>query len=80
MSDENEYDITDLDDMLEKMSIRKKTSRNGEHVKEYCDLCKRDTIICGYCGNNCCNGGTGTRDNGEKCGCEEAYLLQKLID
>ena len=47
--------------------------------KEYCDHCEHDTIICGKCGNNTCNGGYGTV-NGEQCDqCPSAYEeYQKL--
>lgn len=29
------------------------------HYWEYCDMCEADIVICGFCGNNCCNGGYG---------------------
>ena len=32
-----------------------------------------DMVICADCGNNCCNAGTNTFENGERCGCKEAY-------
>jgi hypothetical protein len=40
-------------------------------------LCRQcgPTVICGYCGNNVCNGGTGTLPDGQKCGCSEASAL-----
>jgi len=31
----------------------------AEHHWEYCDVCERKVVICGKCGNNCCNGGYG---------------------
>ena len=41
--------------------------------KEYCDHCGHDTVICGKCGNNMCNGGYGTVDDVECDNCPEAY-------
>ena len=42
----------------------------------YCDHCERDTVICGKCGNNTCNGGYGLVD-GVKCDqCPSAYQMQ----
>lgn len=29
------------------------------HYWEYCYQCEADVVICGTCGNNCCNGGYG---------------------
>lgn len=40
-----------------------------------CPICGRH-VKCGRCGNNCCNGGTGTLPDGTECGCESAYALQ----
>lgn len=31
----------------------------GWHKAAYCEHCQDTTIICGNCGNNCCNGGYG---------------------
>lgn len=31
----------------------------SKHYWSYCDHCERMMVICGTCGNNCCNGGTG---------------------
>lgn len=46
-----------------------------EHRWEYCDLCEHEVVICGKCGNNSCNGGSGTVD-GEPCDeCDSAYEL-----
>jgi hypothetical protein len=46
------------------------------HTLSYCELCKIDMVICGTCGNNCCNGGYGIINN-EKCtGCDNAYDIQ----
>ncbi len=34
-------------------------------------------VICGKCGNNCCNGGYGTLPDGSKCdACPSAYDMQ----
>ncbi|NCQ51530.1 hypothetical protein GW796_06470 [archaeon] len=30
-----------------------------KHYWEYCDHCETNVVICGTCGNNCCNGGHG---------------------
>jgi len=46
------------------------------HLQKYCDHCQTTYIECGYCGNNCCNGGTGNLPDGSRCGCEEAYDQQ----
>ena len=45
------------------------------HRWEYCSHCEGPMVICGHCGNNCCNGGSG-----ETCidKCNEAYNLQDL--
>lgn len=29
------------------------------HYLSYCNLCMRDVVHCGQCGNNTCNGGYG---------------------
>ena len=45
----------------------------------WCELCKSSFIRCPKCGNNCCNGGRGTLDNGEKCNiCDLSYEYQYL--
>jgi hypothetical protein len=46
---------------------------NSKHTLSYCALCEGDMVICADCGNNCCNASTGTLENGERCGCDEAY-------
>lgn len=46
-----------------------------EHKWEICEMCG-PFVRCGYCGNNCCNGGTGTLPDGKECGCKEAYAQQ----
>lgn len=59
------------------------------HRFGYCSNCG-PMIYCGYCGNNCCNGGSGenVRDSqgrytGKfiacKDGCNEAYLIQNCV-
>lgn len=52
-------------------------SSNIKHRIEYCNTCLTNFIRCGYCGNNCCNAGTGKLEDGSKCGCEEAYKIQE---
>jgi hypothetical protein len=48
-----------------------------KHEIQYCTQCQTDMIVCGKCGNNCCNGGYGTLPDGTKCdACPEAYKLQ----
>jgi len=42
---------------------------------EWCELCKTAYVRCSKCNNNCCNGGTGDIE-GQRCGCEEAYVHQ----
>lgn len=47
----------------------------------WCDHCECETIICGQCNNNLCNGGSGIGPDGKKCKqCAEAYKewMQKL--
>jgi len=49
-----------------------------KHHISFCDLCQTDIIICGKCGNNCCNGGYGTLPDGSTCNlCPSAYAKQK---
>jgi uncharacterized CHY-type Zn-finger protein len=48
------------------------------HRWSYCSHCRRDMVICGKCGNNCCNGGYG---NDGKCdACPSAYEEQDRAD
>jgi hypothetical protein len=42
------------------------------HKFDYCKLCGFH-IACGYCGNNCCNGGSGENCKDQ---CKEAYMIQ----
>lgn len=46
-----------------------------DHKFGWCNMCGPH-IVCGYCGNNCCNGGSG-----DKCkdNCDEAYEIQHQI-
>lgn len=47
------------------------------HRWEYCDLCEARVVVCGKCGNNCCNGGYGELTPGIKCdACPSAYAEQ----
>jgi len=51
-----------------------------KHLVGYCDLCDTEMIFCGKCGNNCCNGGYGTLENGLECdACPEAYKKQEIL-
>ncbi len=48
----------------------------SDHYWSYCNLCETNMVICGTCGNNCCNGGYG-QINGKQCpDCPFAYQLQ----
>lgn len=47
----------------------------SNHKLSECPMCG-EHIECGYCGNNCCNGGTGNLPDGSECGCQEAYNIQ----
>lgn len=53
-----------------------------KHRWEYCDHCETMIVICGFCGNNCCNGGYGEILDSEsstkiECPhCASAYDLQ----
>jgi len=42
----------------------------NEHKWIYCEHCNHQTVICGGCGNNCCNGG------GDCERCDSAYELE----
>ena len=49
---------------------------NGtQHMWELCPMCG-PMVICGICGNNCCNGGSGSGYKDIDCDCHEAYDLQ----
>jgi hypothetical protein len=48
-----------------------------DHEWGYCDLCRAEIVLCGKCGNNCCNGSYGTLPDGTQCDeCPEAYRIQ----
>lgn len=49
------------------------TEPRSGHKWDFCVLCG-PMVVCGYCGNNCCNGGSG-----ENCPdkCTAAYKMQK---
>lgn len=41
-----------------------------------CEMCGA-SVLCGLCGNNCCNGGYGTLPDGTTChACPSAYAVQ----
>lgn len=45
----------------------------------WCESCEVWTIVCPKCGNNCCNGGYGTLENGEDCDiCSLAHSYEDL--
>jgi hypothetical protein len=47
------------------------------HRWAYCDWCRTRMVICGKCGNNCCNGGFGELWPGIVCdACPAAYDMQ----
>lgn len=55
-----------------------------QHKLEWCELCERQMVICGKCGNNTCNGGYGrvAVPNGElvECdACKDAYAFDQEI-
>lgn len=54
----------------------KRKVKKGYHYWSVCWMCG-PMVICGYCGNNCCNGG-----HGDKCidGCTSAYAMQDKND
>jgi len=47
------------------------------HKFDYCRTCDTGIIICGYCGNNCCNGGSGDNCKDD---CNEAYDIQSCVN
>ena len=58
----------------------------GDHYWTYCRHCQTDVVICGKCGNNCCNGGRG-ETFGQLAGvmapcdgCDEAYIMHNSGD
>ena len=49
---------------------------HSKHTLSFCVGCDTNMVLCATCGNNCCNGGSGTV-NGETCrDCDEAYEHQ----
>jgi len=47
-----------------------------EHTWQICPMCGHH-VRCGKCGNNCCNGGYGTLEDGSTCdACPSAYDKQ----
>jgi len=47
-----------------------------EHKWVFCSLCQCNTVICGGCGNNGCNGGKGTINNEPCPRCDDAYEFE----
>lgn len=48
-----------------------------KHHWEDCEMCGR-MVVCGKCGNNCCNAGYGTLPDGSACDlCPSAYEMQR---
>jgi hypothetical protein len=50
------------------------------HHWDYCDHCQTSMVICGKCGNNCCNGGYGEVDGIQCDACPSAYDMQDAGD
>jgi hypothetical protein len=49
---------------------------DGVHRWIICSQCG-PTIVCGFCGNNCCNAGYGDLPDGTVCtNCPDAYLIE----
>ena len=47
------------------------------HRWSWCEVCHREMVICGKCGNNCCSGGYGELPDGSQCdACPAAYEQQ----
>lgn len=44
----------------------------ADHAWDICEMCG-PMVVCGYCGNNCCNGGTGDNCPDK---CASAYAMQ----
>lgn len=48
-----------------------------QHRWSDCGICGCRTVVCGKCGNNCCNGGYGDLPGGSPCdACPSAYETQ----
>ena len=56
---------------------RHSTSEIVKHEWSYCLLCRCNTVICGKCGNNTCNGGSGEINKNPCTSCLEAHNLSK---
>jgi len=51
-------------------------TKTAEHYWSDCPMCGR-MVVCGKCGNNCCNGGYGKLPDGRECdACPSAYEMQ----
>jgi len=47
------------------------------HMWDECEMCG-PMVVCGKCGNNCCNGGYGALPDGGTCdACPSAYEMQE---
>lgn len=47
-----------------------------KHKLSCCEHCEQIIYLCGRCGNNTCNAGYGTLEDGTECpDCPEAYRL-----
>lgn len=52
--------------------------KKKEHRWEVCSMCG-PMVVCGNCGNNCCNGASGkTGSQSIDCDCDDAYDMQDL--
>lgn len=53
------------------------TRPEQSHYWDWCGVCQGRVVICGKCGNNCCNGSYGTLPGGLRCdACPSAYAMQ----
>lgn len=48
------------------------------HHWKYCEHCRVWMVVCGVCGNNTCNAGTGRTVKGVDCDCEDAYDMLNM--
>lgn len=53
----------------------RENTKIAPHAWEWCHMCGW-FVRCGYCGNNCCNGGSGKSLRDFDCHCTEAYDIQ----
>jgi hypothetical protein len=52
-----------------------------KHKIGWCSQCRRHTVFCGTCGNNCCNAGYGEIEGQECSDCPDAHEKdQELCD